>query len=227
MSYRSTRARAILLAATLSSACGGLSYRVERDQLKEITIENKLLLFDAENDVSIALDEREAIHREIQQTKQDIQDADLQVGDAEVDSSRAASKGDKTKEQVADAAAEVFQLKIRYLEDHVAFLRDKLKAQNDLIRVAEAKFELAKAKLAKNNNVRGAADLELADFEGQVDECVERAKATFQALAADEQAVEAVKKVWLDRRDQLMAASGGGAGSPWAEDSALWGREEQ
>jgi chromosome segregation ATPase len=227
MSDRIMRASVVLLAAGLGSACGGLSYRVDRDQLKEITIENKLLLFDAENDVSIALDEREAIHREIQQTKQDIQDADLQVADAEVDSSRAAAKGDQAREQVAYAAIEVFQLKIRYLEDQLAFLRDKLKAQDDLIRVAEAKFELAKAKLAKNNNVRGAADIEIADFEGQVDECVEKAKATFQALGAYEQEVEAVKKAWLDRRDQLMAASGGGVGSPWAEDGALWGRDEQ
>ncbi len=209
------------------SACGGLRYRVDRDQLKEITIENKLTLFDAENDVSIALDEREAIHREIQDAKQDIADADAQVAESEVDAARAAQKGDQAKEQVAYGAMEVFQLKIRYLEDHLGFLRAKLKAQEDLIRVAQAKFELAKAKLAKNNNVRGAADLELADFEAQVDECVEKAKATYQDLAAFEQEVEAVKKAWLDRRDQLMQASGGGVGSPWAEDSALWGREEQ
>ena len=226
MSMSNMRHFFVLLLAAGAFGCGGLSYRVNRDQLKEITIENKLLLFDAENDVSIALDEKEAIHREIQQLKQDIQDVDLQITEAEVDASRAAEKSDQAKEQVALAAIEVFQLKIAYLEENLGFLREKLKAQDDLILVAEAKFELAKAKLAKNNNVRGAADIELPDFEAQVDKCVERAKETLQDLGQYEQEVTAVKKQWLDRRDQLMAASGGGVGSPWAEDSALWGHEE-
>ncbi|MBI5508818.1 MAG: hypothetical protein HY903_08705 [Deltaproteobacteria bacterium] len=214
------------VAIVFGAGCGHLSYTVDRDQLQEITIENKLLLFDAENDVSIALDEKEAIHREIQQVKQDIEDADLQIAETENDAARASEKGDHEKEKVCEQAIEVYDLKIRYLEEYLLFLRDKLKAQDDLIIVAEAKFELAKAKLAKNNNVRDAADIELADFEAQVDDKVARAKDTFQELAEFEKEVDGVKEQWLGRRDQLMAASGGGIGSPWAEDGALWGRDE-
>ena len=210
-------------ASALVAGCGGLSQTVDRDILKEITIENKLLLFDAENDVSIALDEREALQREIHNVKQDVIDADAQVAEAESDAGRAYDKNDDKKGQLSEAAAEVFRLKIVYLQEQLGFLRSKLKAQDSLILVARAKFELAKAKLAKNNNVRGAADIELADFEEQVDDIVAKAKATFEDLGAYEKEVEAIKKQWLDRREQLMAASGGGVGSPWAEDSALWG----
>jgi hypothetical protein len=56
-----------------------------------------------------------------------------------------------------------------------------------------------------------------------VSEYVEHAKETMTDLAEFEKEVAAYKKQWLSTRDQLMAASGGGLGSPWAEDSALWG----
>ena len=227
MRTRVIKTTVVALGLTVSVACGGLSYRVDRDQLREITIENKLLLFDAENDVSIAIDEKEALHREIQDVKGDIRDADAQVTEAEIDADRAAEKGDAEREKVFLAAIEVFRLKIQYLELALELLREKLKAQDQLIRVTEAKFELAKAKLAKGNNVRGAADIELADFELQVDETVADAKTTLQDLSAFEQEVQAMKKQWTDRRDQLTAASGGGVGSPWAEDGALWGRDEE
>ena len=40
--------------------------------------------------------------------------------------------------------------------------------QDALITVAWARYELAKAKLVKKNNVRGASDVDLTDFEEQV-----------------------------------------------------------
>ncbi len=157
--------------------------------------------------------------------KQDILDAEAQVGEADADASRAAEKSDQAKEQVARAAVEVFELKINYLEES-RFLRAKLKAQDDLIRVAEAKFELAKAKLAKNNNVRGAAEIQLPDFEAQVD-----------SLGRE-------REVHLSGPERLRGRGGRGeeavarqAGPtdggewrwhryPWAEDSGLWGRDD-
>ncbi|MEE8408159.1 MAG: hypothetical protein V3T05_01010 [Myxococcota bacterium] len=205
-------------------ACSSLSETVDRDQLAEITVENKLLLFDAENDVSIAIDEREQIQRQIYETKQDLRDAEIQIEEAEIDEDRASVKGDAQRAQLSAMAREVFLLKVDYLEEYLDFLREKLDGQESLIMVAYAKFELAKAKLVKKNNVRGALDIELIDFEEQVDEYVERARENRMDLAERATEIEAFKKQWLDRRDQLMAASGGGLGSPWAEDSALWER---
>lgn len=88
--------------------------------------------------------------------------------------------------------------------------------------VALAKFELAKAKLVKKNNVRGAQDIDLVDFEEQVDKYIERAMESRADLAEREKEVDAFKQQWFKSRDDLMAKSGGGVGSPWAEDSALW-----
>ncbi|MEL6548518.1 MAG: hypothetical protein AAFQ82_28095, partial [Myxococcota bacterium] len=82
--------RWIAILALATSACGGLGYQVDRDLLTEVSVENKLTLFDAENDVSIALDEREQIRREIQQVKQEIKDTDKQIQEAIEDAERAA-----------------------------------------------------------------------------------------------------------------------------------------
>lgn len=216
----------IMTALSMGGAGGcGLSHTVDRDLLTVISIEYKMTLFDAENDLSIAMDERERIQQEIQATKQDVRDAEAQVVEAESDAERASLKGEAEKVDIADMAADVFQLKIGYLTAEISFLRERLTAQDALIDVAMAKYELAKAKLVKKNNVHGAADIELVDFEEQVDAYVERAKAGQQVLSEVRTEVDAIKAIWLEQREQLSSASGGGIGSPWAEDSALWGSQ--
>ncbi len=217
------RCASIALVSLLVSACGGLGYQVDRDLLNEVSVENKLTLFDAENDVSIALDEREQIRREIQLVKQEIEDTEKQIEEAREDADRAADKGDAEREQVAVMAEEVFYLKKDFLKEQIGLLRERLSVQESYIYVAFAKYELAKAKLVKKNNVRGAQDIDIEDFEEQVDEYVLKARDMNQDFAEYEQEVEQVKQAWLTRREELQKASGGGLGSPWAEDSALWG----
>ncbi|MBI3180520.1 MAG: hypothetical protein HYZ27_12725, partial [Deltaproteobacteria bacterium] len=95
----------------LVCGCGGLGATVDRTLLREITIENKLLLFDAENDVSIALDEREQIMRNIQEVKDSIRDAEAQVAEAESDEDRAGQKKDAKRVALSRAAGQVFELK--------------------------------------------------------------------------------------------------------------------
>jgi uncharacterized protein (DUF3084 family) len=208
--------------AVLCSGCG-LAHTIDREWLADISIENKLLLFDAENDVSIAVDERDKIQREIREAKEDIRYAEQQLEDAKSDGERARAKNDAKGVEVADVAGEVFALKIDYLEAQLDMLQDRRSAQEGLINVALARYELAKATLIKKNNVRGVSDIDVADFEEQVNSTVESAKADQERLKQEEQQVDARRQEWLKRRDQLAALSGGGAGSAWAEDSALWG----
>jgi septal ring factor EnvC (AmiA/AmiB activator) len=204
------------------SACGTLSQTVDRDLLREVSIENKLVLFDSENEVSIAMDERDKIQRTIRDAKLDIRDAQRQIREAYSDQERAEEKGDEKAFGIAYLAEEVFELKIDYLEFLVDYHRERLSAQEDVIVAARARHELHKAKLVVRSNVRGASDIDLEDFEGQVADKVESAKASQSDLTEVEQELNAVKAVWLERRKALMAASGGGLGSAWAEDSALW-----
>ncbi len=209
--------------ALSATACGGLSYTVDRDLLKDVSIENKLVLFDAENDVSIALDERESLKKQVNEARQDISDAKAKIKEAKADAERAAEKGDGNAQQVGDLAEETYDKKIDYLNERISFLKRRLDAQERLIYVAWARYELAKAKLVKKNNVRGANDVEIPDFEEQVDKFVELAKEDTESLKQEEAQLAQVQQEWLAQREKLQAASGGGLGSSWVEDGSIWG----
>ena len=212
-----------LLIVGLSMGCGSLSYRVDRDLLRDISVENKLLLFEAENDVSIALDEQEQIQRQLRDLRKQINEVGSQKGAADDDRDRAQNRKDDKAAQLAATSRQVLDLKRRFLEARVSALREKLSAQEGLVLVAFAKYELAKAKLIKKNNVRGAADIDLADFEKQVDKHVTKAKEEKVAVDGAAKEAEAKRQEWLTARNQLEKSSGGGASSPWADDAMAWG----
>ena len=205
------------------AGCGALSHTVDRDTLARLTIENKLLLFDAENDVSIAIDEKDKIQRELQLLREDRDDAFLQLRDAETDADRASEKGDEQRYQLAQRSGQVTELKLAYFDAYRDYLKERLFVQEDLIHVALAKYELAKAQLVKRNNLEGASDVDLADFEQQVDDVIEDAKDSQRDLKGEKQHAQKVRDVWLEARQKLSEESGGGFGSPWAEDGGAWG----
>lgn len=213
----------LVLAGGLA-ACGPLSHTIDRELLRDVSVENKLILFDAENDVSIALDERENLRRQIMDLRQDIRDAEAQILEANSDRDRYSEKGDQQRVTVSELAVDVYELKIDWLEERIGLARERLSMQDRLIMVAAAKYELAKAKLVKNYNVRGAGDLELIDYEEQVDDHVEQAKSSQGDLTEAEAVVAEAEKVWQAKREELRKASGGGQGTAWADDGDLWGK---
>ncbi len=213
----------IVALALALAGCGGLSHTVDKRLLADVTIEHKLMLFDAENDVSIAVDEREQVLRRLRELRREAAEAGAQRREAESDEERAEAKNDSKRVELAVEAAAVAEKRLAYLVAEMAVERERLAAQEGLLWVALAKYELAKAKLVERNNLPGAADLELPDFEAQVDACIEDAKQLQADLTESEaQAAERLKE-WLAARDALAQRSGGGVGSPWAEGSASWG----
>jgi chromosome segregation ATPase len=205
------------LAALVLGGCGGLSHTVDRDLLRDVTIENKLQLFDAENEVSIAVDESEQVQRRLRTLRAQMGEMREQLKSYDADIERAKTKKDAKAQEIATLARGVGEKKIDYLESSIALVRDQLEAQELLVRVAEAKFELAKASLIKKNNVRGAAKIDVEVFEKQVDGAVNKAKEAQKELAEPEKEVATAKAEWLTGRAALEKASGGGVGSPWAE----------
>ncbi len=215
----------LLLAAISIHGCGGLSYQVDRDLLREVSVEHKLLLFEAENEVGIAFDEQEQIQRQIKDTRAEIAKAKALSVEAERDADRASDKNDGRAEQLALASREVLALKRDFLEARVTMLRKKLSAQDDLLQVALAKYELAKAKLVKKNNVEGAASLDLADFEEQVSKYVDAARASQATVSEYDKEAVVLRNAWQAARAKLEQSGGAGAASPWADDAAVWGAQ--
>ena len=116
------------LAWFLGTGCG-LSHTVDIEMLEVIPIEYKLELFDAENDVAVAVDEKALIERAIREVKGDIDRVYEQIDEAVADAERAATKGESDRQALSERAEEVFELKIEYLQSHRAWLRSKLSHQ--------------------------------------------------------------------------------------------------
>jgi len=212
-----------LVALVALTGCSDLSYTVPRAAVRELPIERKLKLFDAENDLYIALDEAEALERNLQALREQRQRARHQRENAEGDGERAEKRHDAHGVEVAELAIDVLGLKLDYLDEERGLARERLEVQDDLVIVARAKLELAKAQEAKEANVVGSEDIDLADFTAQVDDCSARARAAQEALAEREKEVAEVKARWLAERQKLEKASGGGLGNPWVEEVSLWG----
>ena len=98
--------------------------------------------------------------------------------------------------------------------DHRARAEDQERAR---LIVAKAQFELAKARLVKKNNVPGASDIELADFEAQVEEYKEDVNDTDEDIAVAEAEMATKEEAWVAKSEQLAAATGGALGSRWLD----------
>ena len=191
--------------------------RVDADVLDKITIENKLLLFDAENELNIAIDSRDQVVDEIAQYKDDIRRAKKKQAVAERDADVFADKGDPERARVAALRADAEGTRIDFLEATLEWARERLVKERRRLVVAKAQFELAKARLVKKNNVPGASDIVLADFEEQVADYKEDVDAADEDIAAAEAEMNSKEEAWIVVADKLAAATGGALGSRWLD----------
>lgn len=207
-----------LVALGSGSACRSApSLRVDKDVLEKITIENKLLLFDAENELNIAIDSRDQVVDEIEQTKQDIRRSEKKRDVAERDASVFSSKGDQERAKVAAARAAESDARVDYLEARLDWVRERLVKERARLVVAKAEFELAKARLVKKNNVPGASDLELPDFEAQVKSYAVDVTDADADIQKAEAKMKAREETWAAAVKQLQTATGGALGSKWLD----------
>jgi len=212
----------LLWGAVLSGGCADLSKTVPRSLLAGLSVENKLALFEAENELAIAWDEHEQAVHKILEVKAAMSEAQEQVSISREDKARAEQKKNAKGAQVSASAIKSYSAKVDYLDAVLDAARVRLRVKEAVVVVAEAQFELVKARLIKKNSVDGAQNIKLPDFEQQVERCVKRVRQRQQELAAVEKHVAEVKKPYLAQRDQLDKMSGGGLGSPWAEDPTPW-----
>lgn len=190
---------------------------VSKDVLEKITIENKLLLFDAENELNIAIDSRDQVVDEIEQLKQDLRRNDQKLDVAERDRDVFQDKGDAERAKVAGARAAEAEAHLEYLEARLEWVRERLVRERAKLIVAKAQFELAKARLVKKNNVPGASDLDLAEFEAQVARYGEDVTDADPAIATAEAEMKAKEALWVAAVKGLQAVTGGALGSRWLD----------
>ncbi len=206
-----------LLAIGLGGCGSGPRLRVAGDVLDRITIEHQLLLFDAENELNIAVDRRDQVVEEIAHLKHRRRTAQKKLSVAERDQEVFEAKNNPAKAQVAGLRAQAEGAHDRYLEQRLDWARSRLNLERKQLLVAKARFELAKAKLVKRNNVPGASEIELKDFEEQVKDYQNEVEESRPEVADAQKSMAQVENEWTKAVRKLQSATGGAIGSRWLD----------
>lgn len=193
------------------------SLRVDADVLDKITIENKLRLFDAENELNIAIDARDQVVDEIVQIKENVRRAARKREVAERDISVFERQNDRARLELAELRRDTADAHLDYLDARLEWARERLDRERRALIVAKARFELAKARLVKRNNVPGASDIDLADFEAQVERYQDDVGETAEQIEEAEVEMKAREQNWIAQSKALRQATGGALGSRWLD----------
>jgi chromosome segregation ATPase len=201
------------------TACASApSKRVDGKVLEKLTIENRLLLFDAENELNIAIDARYQVVDEIDAIKEDIDRAKQKLQTARRDEKSFSGKGDGEQARIAGLRADAQKQRIRYLDARLDWARERLDVEDRRLVVAKAEFELAKARLVKKNNVPGASRIKIEDFTAQVEKYKSKVEDADEDVERALTRLSEREEAWIAASQTLQEASGGALGSRWLDD---------
>lgn len=201
--------RLMLALVGLAALAGcSLHHTIDNGLFHDLTVDKKMRLFDAENDVSISVDEREQMRERVRVIKAELRYAARQV--------------DQAADKSLAVTEHVWELRQTYLDGSLDYLRERIAAQDGVVLSARAKFELAKALLVKKNKLPGAEDLDVKDFEAQVTELGDASRAELAELDLEKPALQQARTDWLKARDELAASSLSSLGTPGADEIPVW-----
>lgn len=213
--------RVLMLGLVLvaAGACNYLSYSVDNDAFATMSVDKKMRLFDAENDVSIAEDEREQMRERLRQIREDMRAVKRQRAALEED---VRNRGEADADRTMDLADTMWDRRLDYLDMSLDYMKGRIGVQGTLISLARAKFELAKVLLIKKNKLEGSESLTVRDFEQQVSEIAQRAKAEQAELDRTKPPLERARLQWLKLRDDVAASSLSALGTPGEDELPVW-----
>ncbi len=207
--------RWVLAPLVVLAGCG--LKRISPDIVQRLPVEAKIQLLEAENDLYIAIDRHdEAVDRALH-TRDELRRARDRIGEAKDARKRAREGGDAREIEVADLSVEEAYQKRDWLDDWVEVQWDYAAAEEASLEAARARFERAKASLAKKANVEGSEKLSSEAFENQVRKLEARAKEKLAEADAERKKAEESRTKWNTTRRALAQKTGGALGSPWVE----------
>ncbi len=207
-----------IIGLVFTACASGPRKRVDGKVLEKLTIENRLLLFDAENELNIAIDARDQVLDEIEQIKIDIERAKDKLDVAKRDERLFKDKKSEDRAMIAALRAETQKTRIKYLEARLDWARDRLDVEGKRLDVARAEFELAKARLVKKNNVPGASRVNVQDFEKQVAKYEKRVADADKGVQKAQAKLDEREEAWIQAAQALQEASGGALGSRFLDE---------
>jgi hypothetical protein len=199
------------MAGMLLSACSPLHYTVSNDAFSQLSVDKKMRLFDAENDVSLAQDEKGQMREAIHLLRVD-QDA----------AERASRVADRQENANTPGLKRMWASRVYYLKLAIEYLHRRVDAEDTVVMGARARFELAKALIVKKNKMPGADSIEIKKFEKQADGFGEKSKRELTTLSQLRSKVERARTDWLRQRDDVAANTLGGSGLVGDDEVAVW-----
>ncbi len=204
------RAAAVVLLAVCAGGCGRYGLRVPSSVGQGLTDEARLALLDSENELAAALDKLDEAQSEIRRTRDASRRAAARLKAARAEVGLAA---DDSTLRVAELAVGEVEARLQFLRASQG--RNVARREQEALAVtcAAARFERAKAAVARRMKIRGAEDLELEPFDAQVKACqaelAEQRGVQPELVAAVERAREAweAEKALLAERTVDASAS--------------------
>jgi len=211
------RSAYLLLGVALAACAGPIKERVKPDLVKELPMESRIELLDAENGLFGAIDEVDDARSNLEDGEAAVDQAGDRIDEAKDQRKKASKEHDDAGVQVAELAITEAKAHESFAKLQVKVLRAEVREKEGELDVARGRYELAKAREVKRVNLQGSQKLKVEDFENQVGRLEDRLK----KLQAEEDAQKAVaneqKKAWDDSRDALARATGGAQGSAFVE----------
>jgi chromosome segregation ATPase len=204
--------------AAMFAACGpSVSLRVEQRSLKDLPLESRLDLLDAENDLFAAVDRRDDAEQGIDDARVALRRADKRVSEEDHDLDQARDRRDAAGIEVGKLAVQEAKAHRRVKEWDLDLAKGNLDVEEARLLVAQGRFERAKADVARKARTAGAADLKLKDFDRQVDDLQKHVKDVQNDVDKLSKRSEKDRQKWQALSRQLAELTGGAQGSAWVQ----------
>ncbi len=202
---------AVTLSGSLIGCRPSLSYTVSEDLLRRLPKSSRRAEFQAKTVVTIAIDRRSTVKREIKTTRNEISRTHEKIKKAKEQK----SKGGAREADKIDLEVDMLGSKVNYLHDMVDHHQVRLKlAEMELI-LAKAQYELSKVRLVKSNNIGFDGDEE--DFVSQVKSIQEDVNDFRKDVGADAADLKRREEEWLVVKKKYYSSIGESSKGWWTE----------
>lgn len=199
-------------------ACS-LPAHIDDDLFANLSTDRKLLLFDAENDVSQAEDAQAQMRERLADLREQRRMAAEEANWAEAE----ANEIDVADMRAGPAQAmQTWRLRGVYLLEATGYLRQRLAVQGKIIDAARARFELTKAQQAQKEKLLSHDKVDLPRFVAQVNYYTGVRDRALQALMSRQRQCERARQAWLEQREDLVAHNIQKIGMVGADEVPVW-----
>lgn len=201
-----SKAGFVIVSATLGlvyTGCGGksISHTVDPDKLREMSRQGERWIFDAENEIVVALDKLDEAKDILARTKRRINEAE-----------EAVERSEKRKSRLGVEVAEGW---LAYLESLEEWAEENIEHQRLGVVVARATVELAKAQVINREDLLGGKGFDMKDYQEQYDSLKAEFETEQKRIDKLRKRARKREKKWWTLRRRYVAQTGD-------YDSGLW-----